>query len=43
MLNWGCAGQKRYGADFCHGINVLDTVLKYWNFEGNIYIYEKND
>ena len=19
-LNWGCAGQKRYGADFCHGV-----------------------
>lgn len=40
-LNWGCAGQKRYGADFCHGINVLDTVLKDWDFEGNVYIYEK--
>lgn len=40
-LNWSCAGQKRYGADFCHGINVLDTVFKYWNFEGKIYIYEK--
>ena len=40
-LNWGCAGKKRYGKDFCRGVNVLDTVLKSWDFEGNVYIYEK--
>ena len=42
-LNWGCAGQKRYGKAFCEGVNVLDTVVKGWGIDGNIYIYEKTD
>ncbi len=37
-MNWGCSGQKRYGKCFCEGINVQDSIIRDWNFEGNIYI-----
>lgn len=37
-LNWGCSGMKRFGKKFCKGVNVPDSVLREWKFEGNIYI-----
>jgi DNA invertase Pin-like site-specific DNA recombinase len=37
-MNWGCSGQQRYGKNFCEGINVQDSIIRDWNFEGNIYI-----
>lgn len=37
-LNWGCSGRNRYGKKFCDGINVPDSVIRTWDFEGNIYI-----
>lgn len=37
-LNWGCSGTKRYGKNFCEGINVPDGVVRAWKFEGNIYV-----
>ena len=41
-LNWGCSGTKRYGKEFCKGINVPDSVIRDWDFEGDIYIKEKS-
>lgn len=40
-LSWGCSGQKRFGSEFCRGIHVPDGVIREWNNDGNIYIYEK--
>lgn len=37
-MNWGCSGQKRYGKSFCKGIHVQDSIIRDWDFEGNIYI-----
>lgn len=39
---WGCSGMKRYGKDFCNGVNVPDGVVREWTFDGNIYIREKD-
>lgn len=39
-LNWGCSGTKRYGKDFCEGINVPDSIIRAWEFTDNIYIRE---
>lgn len=40
-VNWGCSGQKRFGKAYCKGINVLDSTIKDWDFDGKIFIYEK--
>ena len=40
-MNWGCSGTKRFGKSFCKGVNVPDSVVKGWEFGGNIYVYEK--
>ena len=37
-LNWGCSGMKRHGKKFCTGVNVPDSVIRGWEFDGNIYI-----
>jgi len=37
-LNWGCSGTKRYGKEFCVGINVPDSVIRGWDFGDSIYI-----
>lgn len=41
--NWGCSGQKRYNKQFCEGINVPDSVIRSWDFDGNIYIRKETD
>lgn len=40
-MNWGCSGAKRYGKGFCPGVNVPDGVIKEWDIDGNIYIFER--
>ncbi len=42
-LNWGCSGTKRHGKKFCEGVNVPDSVIRGWEFDGNIYIKMKDD
>ncbi|MCR5355778.1 MAG: recombinase family protein [Lachnospiraceae bacterium] len=42
-VNWGCSGHKRFGKEYCKGINVLDSTIKDWSFDGDIYIYEKSN
>ncbi len=42
-LNWGCSGTKRYGKGFCAGINVPDSVIREWDFDGGIYIRMTDD
>lgn len=42
-LNWGCSGTKRYGKRFCKGVNVPDSVVRGWEFDGNIYIKVKDE
>lgn len=38
-LCWGCSGMRRYGKDFCSGINIPDGILRdAWQFEEKIYI-----
>lgn len=39
-LCWMCSGQKRYGKEFCKGINVPDLIVREWDFDGDIYIRE---
>lgn len=41
-LNWGCSGTKRYGKEFCKGINVPDSIIREWDFDGNIYVKMKD-
>lgn len=41
-LNWGCGGMKRYGKSFCDGVNVPDSIIRGWDFEGNVYISESH-
>lgn len=41
-LNWGCSGAKRYGKKFCKGVNIPDSVVRAWEFEGSIYIRERD-
>nr|DAQ63036.1 MAG TPA: integrase [Caudoviricetes sp.] len=41
-LNWGCTGTRRFGKEFCEGVNIPDGVLREaWRFEENMYIGEK--
>lgn len=42
-LNWGCSGTKRYGRQFCKGVNVPDSIIRDWEFDGNIYIKMTDD
>ena len=41
-LNWGCSGTKQYGKKFCEGVNVPDSVIRGWDFDGNIYVFLKS-
>lgn len=40
-LNWGCSGQQRFGVKFCRGVNIPDGVLRGWDIDGNVFIYER--
>ena len=40
-LSWICSGAKRFGKQFCDGVNVPDSTIRGWTVDGNIYIYEK--
>lgn len=41
-MSWGCSGMKDYSINFCKGVNVPDSVVREWNPEKPIYIYEKS-
>ena len=42
-LNWGCSGTKCHTKEFCEGINIPDSVIREWDFDGNIYVFLKGD
>ncbi len=40
-MSWDCSGVKRFGKDFCQGINLPDVTAAEWNPDKSIYVYEK--
>ncbi len=40
-MSWDCSGVKRFGKEFCRGINLPDVTAAEWNPDNNIYVYEK--
>lgn len=42
-LCWDCSGVKRYGKGFCEGVNVPDSVIREWEFEGDVYIRDSDE
>lgn len=37
---FSCSGQKRYGMNFCNGVNVPELILRSWDINEDVYVRE---